>query len=178
MPSPLVSPTSTANWAENWKAGSGRGVRLSVLTNSLLTLAWVFRLPESTSSRRTEISYNLFILLSLIDQIILGNNYFPPCTKFSPPFRGVLKQCSQARCKSFINWKLAKCVSPSNGKNLMQRPNEVNGFPWTALGQFKQCYILVHCQASRWWQDSHKGPKQLLKEGGHPCYPQMQQSHW
>lgn len=46
-----VSLTSIANWAENWNAGSFHAVRLCscvVLTNSLLSLAWVFYLLKST----------------------------------------------------------------------------------------------------------------------------------
>ena len=71
--------------------------------------------------------------------------------------------------QSFINWKHAQCTSLFNGK--FDAKAKWGKLHWPALGHFKQCYILIRCQVSRWWEDSHQSPASFLKEGDIFPYP-------
>lgn len=105
-------------------------------------------------------------------RLIQGNSDLPLVINFLPHFMVPSNSAQRHTTNPFLNENMQSAqVLPM--ENSMQKPNEANCSTWPTLGQLKQCYILIHCQVSKWWEDSHQSPKQLLKESYHPCHPQM-----
>lgn len=136
-----------------------------MLTNSFLTLAWVFCLPKSVLTlKNLNFTYNLFIPFPHW-RTYSGQHHVPPDNNFLP-----ISWHPQTKLtgtwQSFINWEHAKCTSLFNGK--FDAKAKWGKLHWPALGHFKECYILICCQVSRWWADSHQSPAAIFEGRRHP----------